>query len=85
MTKRPISVNISDRSLKIYFFGSLDYFRDGLIVHTTLDLDFQKEAEKQMNNAYTSMNSKYMKNVSDRMGYVNNEYYPVIESLSLFV
>ena len=81
--KAPYFSEYIRQELEGMLFGSLDYFRDGLIVHTTLDLEYQKEAEKQMNGAYTSMNKKFIKNVSDRMGYVNKEYYPVIEALSL--
>ncbi len=81
--KAPYFSEYIRQQLEESLFGSLDYFRDGLIVHTTLDLEFQKEAEKQMNGAYTSMNKKFQKNVSDRMGYINREYYTVIESLSL--
>ena len=81
--KAPYFSEYIRQELEESLFGSLDYFRDGLIVHTTLDLDFQKEAEKQMNSAYKTMNIKFQKNVSDRMGYVNREYYPVIDSLSL--
>jgi penicillin-binding protein 1A len=81
--KAPYFSEYIRQKLESMLFGSLDYFRDGLIVHTTLDLEYQREAEKQMTGAYTSMNKKFIKNVSDRMGYVNTEYYPVIETLSL--
>ncbi len=81
--KAPYFSEYIRQELEDILYGSLDYLRDGLIVHTTLDLDYQQEADRLMNEGYAAMNEKFLKNVSDRMGYVSSEYYSLIDSLSL--
>jgi penicillin-binding protein 1A len=41
-------------------FGSMDIYRDGLTVHTTLNLDYQREADSLMNKGMDDINARYL-------------------------
>ncbi len=81
--KAPYFSEYIRQELESILYGSLDYFRDGLIVHTTLDLSFQEKADKYMQQGYSDMNKTYLANASERLSFANKEFSPVIEGLSL--
>jgi penicillin-binding protein 1A len=62
--------------------GSLDINKDGFVVHTTLDLDHQRAADRYMQEGITKANSVYQANTASRVTY-GNELVPVIDLLSL--
>ena len=62
--------------------GSLDINKDGFVVHTTLDLDFQSAAERYMSAGIARANSIYQQNTNTRVTY-GDELVPVIDLLSL--
>lgn len=81
--KAPYFSEYVRQELENILFGSLDYFRDGLTVHTTLDLRYQEKADRYMQEGFYSMNKTYLENVGERMDFVNNEFLAIVESLSL--
>ncbi len=68
-----------DRTL----FGKLDYFRDGLVVHTTLDLDFQKIADDVMRRNLKIINATYKAGSGTRLTTVDREVMPAVSLLAL--
>ena len=64
-------------------YGAVNINKDGYIVHTTLDLDYQQEADEVMNKAYRWINEQYHQNKSQRLDIVDNTYLPIIELLAL--
>jgi len=65
-----------------YLLGSLDINKDGFVVHTTLDLEFQDAADRYMSAGIARANSIYRANTSTRVEY-GDELVPVIDLLSL--
>ena len=64
-------------------FGKMDYLRDGLIIHSTLDLSYQKTADKYMQDGIYTFNKKYQESSGNRTSYVDKEFAPIVEALSL--
>ncbi|MBI9105370.1 MAG: PBP1A family penicillin-binding protein [Spirochaetales bacterium] len=64
-------------------YGAVDVNKDGFIVHTTLDLDIQKSANKIMDRAYREINQEYQKYSDSRYEIVNDEFISIIDILSL--
>lgn len=62
--------------------GGADINRDGFVVHTTLDLDFQEAARGYMQDGLTSANRVYRENSQERIDY-GDSLVPVIDLLSL--
>ncbi|MCL2293563.1 MAG: PBP1A family penicillin-binding protein [Spirochaetes bacterium] len=71
------------RELESILFGSFDIFRDGLTVHTTLDLRFQEKADMYMQEAFNTMNRTVLRETTERRNAANNEFIPIVETLSL--
>lgn len=62
--------------------GSYDYLRDGLVVHTTLDLDMQKTADELMAEGIEDVNARYLALNKTRVGYSNAAFLPLLDFLS---
>jgi penicillin-binding protein 1A len=62
--------------------GSADVNRDGFVVHTTLDLDFQDAARRYVQQGLAAANSIYESNTEQRVDY-GDSLVPVIDLLSL--
>ncbi len=69
--------------LEDMLYGSLDINRDGFIIHTTLDLDYQREARELMNKGLYHINTTYRSNTDQRLDYVDEKFVPIIDLLSL--
>ena len=69
--------------LEEMLYGSLDINRDGFIVHTTLDLDYQQKARESMNEGLYRINTTYRDNRDERMNYVDEKFVPIIDLLAL--
>lgn len=63
-------------------YGAVDINKDGYIVHTTLDLDYQRIADSVMEKSYRRINEKYHSNKRERLDIVDDTYLPIIELLS---
>ncbi len=64
-------------------YGAVNINKDGYIVHTTLDLGYQKIADKVMDKAFHSINERYKNKSNDRLNIVDNNYVPIIDMLGL--
>jgi penicillin-binding protein 1A len=64
-------------------FGSYDILTDGLVVHTTLNLDCQAVAEERMKADIEDVNSRYLALASSRINSSNVEFLPMIDMLGL--
>jgi penicillin-binding protein 1A len=64
-------------------YGAVDINKDGYIVHTTLDLDYQKIADDVMGRAFHSINERYKTKSDSRLGIVDKTYVPIVDMLSL--
>jgi penicillin-binding protein 1A len=62
--------------------GSADVNRDGFVVHTTLDLDFQDAARRYLQQGLAAANSIYESNTEQRVDY-GDQLVPMIDLLSL--
>jgi penicillin-binding protein 1A len=64
-------------------FGSYDILTDGLVVHTTLNLDYQKAAEERMKKDIEDVNNRYLALANSRINFSNAEFLPMIDMLGL--
>ncbi len=62
--------------------GAMDINREGFVVHTTLDLDFQAHADQLMTQGISRANAAYRESREQRVEY-GDELVPVVEMLSL--
>jgi len=71
------------RELDVMMYGSMDYYRDGYIVHTTLNLEHQEAAERFVIEGLERANKEYA--ALSRRSNVSAErtYRPIVDMLSL--
>jgi penicillin-binding protein 1A len=92
---RPNSTAFFDREDKAPYFseyirglldellvGSYNYLTDGLVVHTTLDLDDQRVADELMTEGIENVNTRYLELNKTRVGYSNAAFLPLLDFLS---
>ena len=72
------------RELDARMYGTMDYYRDGYTVHTTLDLKHQEAAVKFMEEGLDRANTEYAKSSSTRLVEAERAWLPVVELLSLY-
>ena len=63
-------------------FGSLNIYKDGLTVHTTLNLDYQQEADAQMRKGMDEINARYLANAG-KATTSNDSFTPLLDILGL--
>ena len=63
--------------------GSYNYLTDGLVVHTTLNLDDQREADKRMSEDIDKVNAEYLSLSGSKVASSNASYLPLIDLLGL--
>jgi len=71
------------RWLEDNLYGSLDIYKDGLTVHTTLDLDQQAAADAYMKRGIDQANRDYRASSTMSLGQAENAYIPIVELLGL--
>jgi penicillin-binding protein 1A len=71
------------RELDDMMYGTMDYYRDGYTVQTTLDLEFQEVAEKYMAQGLERANREFSRSRGARLEKAERVYIPVIDLLSL--
>ena len=64
-------------------FGSYDVLTDGLVVHTTLNLDYQSIAEDRMKKDLEEVNNRYLALSNSRINFSNAQFLPMIDMLGL--
>jgi penicillin-binding protein 1A len=63
--------------------GSMDVYRDGLVVHTTLDLDYQRRATETLTKHLRRVNSTRQRSAAARLSVADDTFLPMIDLLSL--
>ena len=71
------------QELERSLYGKLDYFRDGLVVHTTLDMDYQRAAQRVIQRDVRAINATYRSASDSRFAYVDRQFVPVVSLLAL--
>lgn len=71
------------RQLEDMLYGSLDLYKDGFTVNTTLDLDMQAAADKYMLKSIASVNREFKAQSTVRLGEADSIYAPIVEMLGL--
>jgi len=71
--------NLVDENL----LGPHDIYRDGLVIHTTLDLNMQKAADDVMTAGIARTNQKFHASTETRGNVVDTEVAPLLDMLSL--
>ncbi len=71
------------RELESMLYGSIDLYKDGLTVHTTLNLDYQKVADRYMTRYLDQANKSYLESSSIRLGEAAGTYIPLAELMGL--
>jgi penicillin-binding protein 1A len=71
------------RELDGMMYGTMDYYRDGYTVHTTLDLRHQEAALKFMEQGLKKANTEYARSSKTSNIQAERTYIPIIELLSL--
>ncbi|MFP4363277.1 MAG: penicillin-binding protein 1A [Spirochaetia bacterium] len=64
-------------------YGSRDIYRDGYVIHTTLDLEQQEIADRIMQQGLTHVNETYRESSRVRLDYAGENYASIIDLLSL--
>jgi penicillin-binding protein 1A len=71
------------RELDGMMYKTMDYYRDGYTVYTTLDLNFQNTAQRYMEEGLARANREYRVSSGNRLIRAEQTYIPVINLLSL--
>ena len=71
------------RELDGMMYGKMDYYRDGYIVHTTLNLKHQEAAAKFMEEGLARANREYSRSATTSNTQAEQTYIPIVELLSL--
>lgn len=71
--------NLVDENL----LGPHDIYRDGLTIHTTLDLAIQKEADQVMTAGIAETNRKFHSSTENQGNVVETEVTPLLDMISL--
>ncbi len=71
------------QQLEEMLYGSLNIYKDGFIVHTTLNLDFQAKADELMRQGLAQINTEYRSTSDRRMVYAEEQFVPLIDLMSL--
>jgi penicillin-binding protein 1A len=71
------------RELDGMMYKTMDYYRDGYTVYTTLDLSFQNAAQRYMEEGIARANREYRVSSGHRLVRAEQMYIPIIDLLSL--
>ncbi|MDR2617918.1 MAG: PBP1A family penicillin-binding protein [Treponema sp.] len=72
------------RELDGMMYGTMDYYRDGYTVHTTLNLKHQEAAAKFMEEGLVKANTEYARSSLTSNLQAERTYIPIVELLSLY-
>ena len=72
------------RELDVMMYGTRDYYRDGYVVHTTLDLRHQEAAEKFMAGGLEKANKEYLRSSGRSNAQAERTYIPIVDMLTLY-
>ncbi|MDR3167061.1 MAG: transglycosylase domain-containing protein, partial [Treponema sp.] len=72
------------RELDEMMYGTMDYYRDGYTVLTTLNLEHQEAAAKFMEQGLIKANREYAASQGTRLDRAERTYIPIVDLLSLY-
>jgi len=72
------------RELEVIMYGTRDYYRDGYIVNTTLDLNHQEAAEKFMAEGLEKANREFLRSSGRSNTQAERIYIPIVDMLTLY-
>ena len=72
------------RQLDDMMYQSMDYYRDGYTVRTSLDMNFQRAAEKYMTEGLVRANKEYAASSGNRLDRAERTWIPIVNLLSLY-
>ena len=72
------------RELDVKMYGTMDYYRDGFTVHTTLNLRHQEAAAKFMAEGLTKANAEYSKSSGRSQVEAEKAWIPIVDLISLY-
>lgn len=81
--KAPYFSEFIRNELEKYLFGQQDIYRDGYTIYTTLNLDYQQEADKHIKEGLQIWNNKYQAYRNSEGNQVSDNLLETIELLSL--
>jgi penicillin-binding protein 1A len=81
--KAPWFSEYTRRELDTMMYGSMDYYRDGYTVHTTLNLHHQEAAEKFMAEGIIKANRDYSRSRGRSNLQAERTYIPIVDLLTL--
>jgi len=72
------------RELDQRMYGTMDYYRDGYTVYTTLNMKHQEAANKYMEEGIKKANVEYARSSGTRLVDAERTWLPIIDLLSLY-
>jgi len=81
--KAPYFSEYIRQRLEEMLLGSMDLYKEGLVVHTTLDLDKQRIADEVMEKWIRIVNNQHQVQSTNRLGYADSTFLPIVDLLSL--
>ncbi len=81
--KAPYFSEYIRQRLEEMLFGSMDLYKEGLVVHTTLDLDKQEIADRVMDKWIRQINHQHLTQSTSRLSYADATFLPMVDLLSL--
>jgi len=81
--KAPWFSEYARRELDKMMYGSMDYYRDGYTVYTTLDLRHQAAADKFMAEGLKEANTKFSRSMGKSNVQAERIYVPIVDLLTL--
>ena len=72
------------RELDSMMYGTMDYYRDGYSVYTTLDLRHQEAAAKFMAEGLAEANKGYARSMNQSNVQAERTYVPIVDLLALY-
>jgi penicillin-binding protein 1A len=64
-------------------YGSVDYYKDGLVINTTLNLDYQEAATRYMDSGRLAADKAFKAEASVRMSAADSTYIPIVNALTV--
>lgn len=81
--KAPYFSEFVRQQLEDLLLGSVDLYKDGLVVYTTLNLEYQRIADQIMSNSIRDVNAKYQHQAATRLDFVDETFLDLLDILSL--
>ncbi len=81
--KAPYFSEYVRQRLEEQLLGSMDLYKEGLIVHTTLDLSMQRTADQVMEKWIQVVNNQHQAQAASRLSVADATFLPIVDLLSL--